>query len=379
MRYLKPHYYDKFECAAGQCPDTCCAGWQIVIDDDSLEKYGEVKGTFGRRLRNSIDWMEGAFYQDERGCGFLNERNLCDIYQELGEDAMCETCRMYPRHVEEYDGLRELSLNLSCPVAAEMILSCREKVTFTEFFTEEEEDFEDFDSPMFAQLEKARKVIFDILQNREWDLGSRIREVSFLAEEFQKCIDEDRSYEIDGLLEKYKGESFLLSRFSGDENCRNSVQCEDYYEERVKECELLERLERIRPEWTKILLKCRELLYSNGKEMYGEICREFQKSCGFESENHRQWSVMGEQLMIFFVYTYFCGSVYDDMVNTKMGMAVFSVIRIQELLMMRWLENGKKLDFSDITELSWRYAREVEHSDNNLNMLEDWLEKRGRE
>ena len=27
----------------------------------------------------------------------------------------------------------------------------------------------------------------------------------------------------------------------------------------------------------------------------------------------------------------------------------------------------------DIEERSWRYAREVEHSDDNLNALEDWL------
>ena len=58
MRYIKPGYYDKFVCIAGECPATCCAGWQIVIDEESLQKYGNVKGDFGRRLRNSIDWME---------------------------------------------------------------------------------------------------------------------------------------------------------------------------------------------------------------------------------------------------------------------------------------------------------------------------------
>lgn len=43
--------------------------------------------------------------------------------------------------------------------------------------------------------------------------------------------------------------------------------------------------------------------------------------------------------------------------------------------MARWLENGKKPDFSDVTEIAWRYAREVEHSDFNLDMLEKWLWK----
>ena len=35
MKYLKPHFYDQFVCTAGDCPDTCCAGWQILIDEDS--------------------------------------------------------------------------------------------------------------------------------------------------------------------------------------------------------------------------------------------------------------------------------------------------------------------------------------------------------
>ena len=121
MRYLKPHFYDQFVCTAGDCPDTCCAGWQIVIDEDSLERYGNEKSEFGKRLRNSIDWEEECFYQNNRRCAFLNDENLCDLYKELGPDSLCDTCRLYPRHTEEYEGLRELSLSLSCPEAARII------------------------------------------------------------------------------------------------------------------------------------------------------------------------------------------------------------------------------------------------------------------
>ena len=71
MRYIKPGYYDDFVCIAGACPATCCAGWQIVIDEESLQTYGNVQGEFGRRLRNSIDWMEGCFYQYDRRCAFF--------------------------------------------------------------------------------------------------------------------------------------------------------------------------------------------------------------------------------------------------------------------------------------------------------------------
>ena len=37
MLYTVPHYYRKFQCTASACTDTCCAGWQIMIDDKSLE------------------------------------------------------------------------------------------------------------------------------------------------------------------------------------------------------------------------------------------------------------------------------------------------------------------------------------------------------
>ena len=58
MQYTVPHYYKKFRCIAGECPDTCCAGWQIQIDPVSLKKYRETEGPLGARLHNEIDWEE---------------------------------------------------------------------------------------------------------------------------------------------------------------------------------------------------------------------------------------------------------------------------------------------------------------------------------
>ena len=71
MEIRVPHYYKKFQCTADKCPDTCCAGWQIVIDEETLEKYHKFEGPFGNRLANSIDWREGVFkqYEDKR-CAF---------------------------------------------------------------------------------------------------------------------------------------------------------------------------------------------------------------------------------------------------------------------------------------------------------------------
>ena len=93
MLYTRPDYYKEFTCAAEQCEDTCCAGWQIVIDEDALEKYREK---LSGKKDDRIDWEEGVFCQSgEKRCTFLNDRNLCDMYIEWGEEYLCETCRRY--------------------------------------------------------------------------------------------------------------------------------------------------------------------------------------------------------------------------------------------------------------------------------------------
>ena len=155
-----------------------------MIDETSLERYGNEKSEFGTRLRNSIDWDEECFYQNNRRCAFLNEENLCDLYKALGPDSLCDTCRMYPRHTE-YEGLRELSLSLSCPEAARIILSCKEPVRFLEEGDDLEDDFEEFDFMMFSQLEDTRDVLFSILQDRSLPLTLRMSASEQLTEQYQ--------------------------------------------------------------------------------------------------------------------------------------------------------------------------------------------------
>ena len=42
MEYVYPDYYRQFTCIGGECPDTCCAGWEIVIDDKTLESIRNI-------------------------------------------------------------------------------------------------------------------------------------------------------------------------------------------------------------------------------------------------------------------------------------------------------------------------------------------------
>ncbi len=377
MRYLKPHYYDKFVCTAADCPDTCCAGWQIMIDEDSLNRYGKEPGEFGKRLRNSIDWEEECFYQNNSRCAFLNDKNLCDLYKELGPDALCDTCRMYPRHTEEYEGLRELSLSLSCPEAARIMLSCKDPVRFLEEETEEEDDFEEFDFMMFSQLEDTRDVLFSIIQDRKIPLTLRMAVSEQLTQSYQICMEEGREFDIDELLRdclRHQKEN-TLQEFVTKGLSEKGVDAASFHqwEKQKEELQVLRRLERLRPTWDKVLDDADRWLYQGNEENYRQICEEFHRMYGALSNHKEEWENLGEQLLMFFVYTYFCGAVYDDMVCSKMELALFSVRWIQEFLITRWLENGKQLSMQDVEQISCWYAREIEHSDDNLNALEDWL------
>ena len=377
MRYLKPHYYDKFVCTAADCPDTCCAGWQIMIDEDSLDRYGKESGEFGKRLRNSIDWEEECFYQNNSRCAFLNDKNLCDLYKELGPDSLFDTCRMYPRHTEEYEGIRELSLSLSCPEAARIMLSCKDPVRFLEEETEEEDDFEEFDFMMFSQLEDTRDVLFSVIQDRKIPLTLRMAVSEQLAQSYQICMEEGREFDIDELLRdclRHQKEN-TLQEFVTKCFSEKGVDAASFHqwEKQKEELQVLRRLERLRPTWDKVLDDADRWLYQGNEENYRQICEEFHRMYGALSNHKEEWENLGEQLLMFFVYTYFCGAVYDDMVCSKMELALFSVRWIQEFLITRWLENGKQLSMQDVEQISCWYAREIEHSDDNLNALEDWL------
>ena len=362
MRYRKPQYYQNFQCIAGRCPDTCCAGWQIVIDEQSLERYSNVKSDFGTRLVNSIDWYQGTFEQYNRRCSFLNEENLCDIYQELGPEALCQTCRQYPRHVEEFEDLREYSLSLSCPEAARIMLSTKEKTEFEETedaVEEDKEDYQDFDLLLFDRLEEARELIFAVIQDRSLNFSKRMAVLLRFSFEIQKALDKGELFELElkacmeNILKKEEKGS-LKARF------RNmQAMAKD-----------LEKLETLREDWGKEIENLQTQLYDRGEETYRNILERFHESLK-KSGTAPYWDIWGEQILVFFVYTYFCGGVYDDMIYSKAVLSVFSVLWIREIILERCCIHGEPLELETVCRAAWKFAREIEHSDENLNLLEE--------
>lgn len=278
MEFTFPNYYKEFSCIAGSCPDTCCAGWQIVIDNKTLKKYQHFKGPFHNRLHNDIDWKEHIFRQYNRRCAFLNEENLCDIYTEAGPKMLCDTCRNYPRHIEEFEGLREISLSLSCPEAASILLSQKEKV-------HSRMNTSDTSKDLFKNMWKT----------------------------------------------------------------------------------IVPEMEVLRPGWKEFLKERLDSLYiSSGENDYIYQKSEFDFYCP-------DWQIQEEQLLVYWIYTYFCGAVYDDEIFTKVKMAVVCTLFIHELDVGTYLKNEHHFNLNDQIQICYQFSRELEHSDLNLDKFQELM------
>jgi len=135
---------------------------------------------------------------------------------------------------------------------------------------------------------------------------------------------------------------------------------------------LIFNLELLREEWDELLHKSQNMLFFSMKEEFGQLKKEFElwKSEKSEMEIHL------EQTMVYFLYTYFPGSVYDGQLFAKAQMAVYCTWMIELLWMAQWLTNGKKLSFEEMIELLYRFSREIEHSDENLETLDHMMMKK---
>ena len=371
MLYTIPDYYKEFECIADKCEDTCCAGWQIVIDKESLQNYKRIRGDFRKRMLKSVNWFGGTFHQDkDKRCVFLNKNNLCDLYLALGEGGFCKTCREYLRHTEEFEGVREITLSLSCPEVARIVMNRKEPVQYISYEKDGEEEFDDFDPFLYSVLDDARKEMIRILQNRSLTVAERVVLVLGMAHDMQGCMNRRELFDCMTVIDKYGTERALayvreyLNRAGVKE--KEALAVDTMFGH-------LYHLELLREEWGVLLDETRDLLYSD-MDAYREVRKDFAAYQADKAE--MDVDILLEQLLVYFLFTYFPGAVYDGEIYAKAQLAVYGVWMIWELWKARWLKNEKTLDLEEMTELVYRFSREVEHSDVNLKMIEKIMEKK---
>lgn len=177
MILRKPDFYDQFKCIASRCSDTCCVGWEIDIDEATQEVYRKVAGAFGERLRANIEDGHFKLLPHDR-CPFLDKDNLCEVYQNLGEDALCDICTEHPRFVEVYGDIMERGLGLCCEEAARLLLEGEGPLTFTcEECDEPEDELDDDDLDIRDQVLGEREWMFETLADQGLPFAERLYKI----------------------------------------------------------------------------------------------------------------------------------------------------------------------------------------------------------
>lgn len=391
MEYIFPDYYQEFHCTADRCEDNCCAGWEICIDEKTLSEYRRLsdvclpfhrkqkasaeaektalsraeRQALARELKRKINWRRKSFRQDaKRRCAFQEEDGLCRLVKLLGEEGLCRTCHRYPRHEEVFENVRELSLSVSCPEVARMLMQREKPVRFIRRSTARTEEDADFDVLLYGMLKEVRETMFALLKDRKKPLALRAALVYALAHDVQKRIDDGRLFECSELCERIKEAAVewhmqaLLQDFFADEHVR-CARARRWFS-------VLEGLERLRPQWTLLLLEARQRLYENAAD-YAAQDAAFE---AWSAAKNPMWEGQQEQLLVYFINTYFCGAAYDGQAFGKVKLALISLFYIRELVKAVWMRNEQSFDLEDVVEVVYRYAREVEHSDENIACLE---------
>lgn len=130
MKLFAPKYYRDFSCIADRCKHSCCLGWEIDIDSETMERYSLLDGEngYGKEILRSIDTEDTPHFRlcENERCPHLDERGLCRIITELGEDCLCEICREHPRFYNDSANGKEAGLGMACEEACRIILESDE-------------------------------------------------------------------------------------------------------------------------------------------------------------------------------------------------------------------------------------------------------------
>lgn len=188
MVIRQPEYYGAFQCLAGDCPDSCCKEWAVAVDEETLASYRSLPGPLGDAVRRSLREEDGEtvlFSQGEQ-CPLQQQDGLCRIHRELGEEALCQVCREYPRLRHDYGSFLELGLELSCPQAAKLILSDPGTVLTRQVSGG---DTPDYDGEDMSLLLKSRERALALLTEKGRTTGERLALLLLWGAHVQQALD----------------------------------------------------------------------------------------------------------------------------------------------------------------------------------------------
>ena len=341
MKLTYPDYYPDFHCLAGACPDTCCKGWQIVLDDESLRCYRSLPGALGDRIRENLITENGEtrFALRNGVCALLREDGLCPIQAQVGLEALCTSCRTHPRFIEEYGASQELSLSVSCPEAARLLLDRSTPLSFlTETTPEPVTDCNELDAELYFALLRARETATALLHEARLCVNDRLVLLLRFSERVQRLLDAGQAARVGALCRELSYPASWLRPLRMGRRLRRRPA--PFY-----------------PAWA--VLGQMEHLTDEFRRLLDAGIREEPEAFDPDAFPRAE-----ENLMVYFLFRYFLKAVNDGQLLPRVQSCVFHLLAVRTLYT---LGEGRGLN-AYIKTVSL-YSREVEHSDENLRLL----------
>lgn len=126
MKLYAPKYYQSFSCIADKCSHSCCIGWEIDVDPDTMALYHGLDDGYGAVIKDSMDTTgDTPHFRLSAGdrCPHLHECGLCNIMTHLGEAYLCHICREHPRFYNDAVYGKEVGIGMACEEACRIILT----------------------------------------------------------------------------------------------------------------------------------------------------------------------------------------------------------------------------------------------------------------
>lgn len=356
MNITHPTYYRDFECTASDCSDNCCIGWEIDIDKEALKRYEKADSENLLSIMEHIDTngKEAHFVLGEDGrCPFLDEKNLCNIYKTLGEQALCRICTLHPRFINEYGDTVEYGLDLCCEEAVRLTLS-QSQFTLTtqessESITELSADtaLESSEELAFFQaLKQCRETLFSYIANKEIPLTDMMNHLLFYGESIDDLIFDQNFDTMPDIDIQTLSETELSSPF--------------FTRDGIAKClAFLRTLTPLSVSWHNFLADVERDLDTILAQA-DDFLEDFPKF-----DHHARL------LLCHYIYHYFLTGLWEDEVYSKIFFAVFMVRMTWIFDVAHWYYH-ETFTFHDQVDICCQFSKEIEYCRENLEQVLDF-------
>ncbi|WP_409967562.1 flagellin lysine-N-methylase [Bengtsoniella intestinalis] len=327
MERIRPWFYDQFQCIAHLCDDTCCAGWEIYIDDASLANYRGDGSEFGLyRQSKIIERADGATFAlgENKRCPFLNAQNLCTMILEDGASSLCHICTHHPRFYKEYGHYDEQGIGLCCPEGSRLLLSAPLR------FQRHQVDGDTPLDPMAETIFSLRGLLQEILLDRELPFTDRCLEGMELAQQAQSQLYGDGAPQGEVLATK-----------------------EIFWQVLLKEMMALEPIDQ---GW-QTYLEAMEAQLPRLLAREGDFCN----SDAYDPDQYGD-------IAAYILYRHFPDALWDGEIVARFTFAVRSTLFIHLCYVSAWLEQGALTQEDKAMHLK-NWSKQVEYSDENTQQF----------